>query len=210
MVAVIDRTVIAEASVLATRLKEEWDYKCSYHDFRRDTEVWQEFKSVWLESPIIQEILDCSEEVNREWKYWRTNNRIYDHIENLETIWIKFKDHWNFADENIHRVFYEMSFLSEGMLWEWRYMYDFRYPRVYGNEEKAKSILWEDFKKIWNIDINAYSEDNFNIMKSEMRLGEHFDGWDMFRKSKYPTFDALSVRDQYEIWKLFVNQSIQI
>ncbi|KAJ3253633.1 hypothetical protein HK103_000421 [Boothiomyces macroporosus] len=205
MVAVTDATVVAESSMLCPRLKDEWLYRCSYHDSRSDLEIWGEFKSIWLESPIIDEIIECAEQVNVEWKYWRTNNRIFDHIDNLESIWTKFKEYWEFLDPNVSQVFYEMSYLSEDLLWEWRYMYGYRYPYIYGHEEKPKTVLWKEFKQIWNIDISDYNEEQIRIMKSEMSLGEHFEGWEPFKKANCPTFDALSILEQYEIWKTFTS-----
>ncbi|KAJ3272216.1 hypothetical protein HDV01_005870 [Terramyces sp. JEL0728] len=209
MVTVTSQAVSAESQSLTPRLRAEWDYKCSYFDERPDTEVWKEFKSTWLKSPIIHEILECSDQVNNEWKYWRTNNRVYDHIESLEGIWNQFKEFWDLS--KTQHVFDEMRYLSDGMLWEWRYMYNDRYPNVYGFDIQPKAILWQNFKTIWKIDVSNYNEDEYNKMVNDMDLKEHFVGWEPFKNANYAAFDALSVREQYEIWKEFArHQCIKV
>ena len=192
------------------RILEEWQRIRQYYSPKSKQEVWEDFKKAWdPDFVFVKENLDVPETANTEWKFWRDN--IYHGKESLEKQWEIFKTFWNLGSDETNIVFEEMSNLSTGLLREWRYKYNFKYTHVYEgynnvDYSKSKAQMWEEFKDIWDLDMDAYDEYEYNRMIKETE-GEvdDYDAWYNFRENaNYHSYDSYSVRERYEIWCRFV------
>jgi hypothetical protein len=159
--------------ILPERIRQEWSNECGYYSSKTDSERFDEFKKVWnVESETVQEILKVSDTVNREWKYYRMRKGYHHEIKNLEKAWDDFKKFFDIELDRSQKMFQEMELLSDGLLREWRYKYNFDFPHVYEENywtnhldtNKPKWQMWEEFKEIWELDPENYNENEYKKM----------------------------------------------
>lgn len=136
-------------------------------------------------------------------------------------VWNEFKLFWELDSEESKVMFKEMELLSVNMLGEWRMKYNFDYPHVYEKDNnhwscverdyrlKSKVQLWNEFKEIWDIDIDDYNEDKYKEMNEYVSEIE-CDSEDYFKDyptnfyeyredANYHSFDSYSLIEQFEI-----------
>lgn len=220
MVKVTSERVQRAIHTLPPRLLDEWEDICRYYSPNSDEHEWDTFQQTWaIDSLTVQEILQVSETINTEWKYYRDYVRVYGKVVDLEKTWQAFKHFWNLDCNSTKQVFKEMEHLSEGMLYEWRLKYTYQYPLTYEHEDytagtidytKSKSQLWHEFKQLWKLDMDNYNEDKYIAMKCVVERGLQKADWRAFQTFKtcanYHSFDEYSMLDQYKIWCDFINE----
>lgn len=214
--------------LLNQRLKKEWEALSQIHSSKTEAERYQEFKKNWddFQGDTINEFLDMPNAAHTEWTYWTRN--VSDHRystnfngKSLKQVWEEFKLYWELDDPDSKLMFQEMELLSNKMLEEWRYKYRFSYPHVYEinapyvngyqryDFSKSKMKLWDEFKEIWEIDIENYNEDKYKKMLEYINsiecdsfcYRENYprNFFDFRENANYHSYDSYSVIEQYEI-----------
>ena len=126
-----------------------------------------------------------------------------------------------------------MKLLSDTLLWEWRYKYTFAYPEVYekdyfmaldnaNKENKTKAEHWEEFKMIWDLEPNDYSEVlleeynkliNFYLCDDDTNFFDEYPRtfWEFRENANYHSFDSYSILKQFYIceeWQRYLDERI--
>ena len=203
------------------RIKEEW-YTTARRYLHQKTveERWIAFQEIWdVTTPTVHEILSQPETVYNEWCDYNCRF-VREFTEDLATRWSEFKTFWDLDSDATKQMFEEMANLSEDLLREWRFKYNFDHPHVYEKEwkgtmtwdtNKPKVQLWKEFKRIWRLNMVAYNEDKFNrIVAGIEDLVPDVDydeqAWFNYREdANYHSYDSYPVLEQYEIWRDFVD-----
>lgn len=200
---------------LPKRLQEEWCDKSRYYSDKKDVEVFEEFKQSWesFQGPVVEEFLSVSNSVYIQWKNWKSINRYYTGFKNktLMQVWNEFKLFWQLETEESKIMFEEMELLSKNMLHEWYFKYEFHYPHVYEERQswanyhlKSKAQLWDEFKEIWEIDLDNYNEFKYEEM---MEFVNKIKGSRKFfsycENANYHSFDSYSLFEKFEICEQF-------
>ena len=143
---------------LKGNLKKE--YNCHYTNKKKFIEYYQ--------GNCIPEFIDLPKVVYTEWRYWKNeyNRRMFKPVEKdtFDKYFQEFKDFWQYGSLETQQVFREMELLSNRLLNEWRIKYTFTSVHIYEScinrdyMSKTKAQLWEEFKKIWDLDPEDYSE----------------------------------------------------
>jgi hypothetical protein len=240
---VLEKNIIQQVAVLPEILQKEWDCDTSYWSEKEPTIRFKKFKERYenFEGKTIEELTSMSKVIYTEWSQWKYCNgyntsfnteinrlgwKIQSKTEKtLTQIWNQFKDFWQYNTPETKNVFKEMELLSENMLQEWRYKYNFTYVHIYEGynsnydeySKKPKAQLWEEFKEIWEIDITDYNEDKYNEMikyiteiETEADVNyfkEYPRNFYEFREdSNYHSFDSYSVLEQFQICEDWENR----
>jgi hypothetical protein len=211
-----------EIANLPKVLQKEWQSVVVYHSSKSDTTVFEEFKERYdnFEGPTIEEFLAIPKVVYTEWENWKYRNNYENVLESRQTlteVWNEFKEFWQYDSNESKIMFKEMELLSEKMLREWRFKYNFVYNHIYEGyntkyevySKKSKAQLWEEFKEIWEIDILDYNENKYNEMIKYISETECDDSnyykeypqnfFEFLENSNYDSFDSYSVLEQFEI-----------
>ncbi len=176
-----------------------------------------------LKENCIQEFIDLPKVMYNEWIYWKIdyNRRMFDHVEKdtFYNYFQEFKDFWQYSSIETQQVFREMELLSKILLNEWRIKYTFTSAHVYESYEsyqngdyisKTKAQLWEEFKKIWDLDPENYSEHLLEeyieiINKNEAEAYENYfneyprNYWEFRENANYHSYDSYSILEKYQI-----------
>jgi hypothetical protein len=243
MVNVKSESVKMEVANLPEFLQKEWQCVVRYHSEKSDTVLFEEFKKRYdnFEGPTIEEFLSIPKVVYTEWENWKYRNsyetdfKVYNRstetqvkTKTLTEVFCEFKEFCQYNSEESKVMFKEMELLSENMLSEWRLKYNFTYTHVYEGydskyevySKKSKAELWEEFKEIWEIDIDDYNENKYNEMIKYISEVECDDS-NYFKKypqnffeyrenANYHSFDSYSVLEQFEIcedWERYQEQA---
>lgn len=216
MVQVKNENIKAEVAKLPERIQKEWGFVCQYYSSKTDIQVFEEFKNSWelFQGPTFEEFLSVSDAVYIQWKLWSYKNYGIEFKKTLTEVWNDFKTFWELDSEESKVMFKEMELLSENMLDEWSMKYNFDYPHVYEKDNnhwscvqreyrlKSKVQLWNEFKEIWDIDIDDYNEDKYKEMNKYISEIECEDSEKFFRyreNANYHSFDSYSLLEQFEI-----------
>lgn len=227
-------SVKSQVAKLPENLQKEWYTVTRYHSDKKDT-VFEEFKKRYdnFEGPTIEEFLAIPKVVYTEWENWKyskgyhTNFKEYIKkyrsndtevkIKTLTEVWNQFKEFWQYNSDVASKVmFSEMELLSENMIREWRFKYNFTYIHVYEEynskyetySKKSKAQLWEEFKEIWEIEIDNYNEEKYNEMvkyigeiecDDENYFKDPQNFYEYCEDSNYHSFGSYSVLEQFEI-----------
>jgi hypothetical protein len=230
MVQVRCESLKVEIAALPERIRKEWASVCRFYSSKTDVQVFEDFKNRWdnFKGRTVNEFLSVSDAVYTQWKIWQYKNDYDINFEkdsgsekSLTEVWNEFKLFWEWDTEESKVMFKEMELLSENMLREWRIKYSFDYPYVYEKDDnhyscvqrdyrlKSKVQLWDEFKEIWEIDIDNYNEDKYNEMSeyvneiecdSENYFKDYPRNFFEFRENaNYHSFDSYSIIEQFEI-----------
>jgi hypothetical protein len=211
-----NENIKAEVAKLPERIQKEWGIVCRYCSSKTDIQVFEEFKNSWelFQGPTFEEFLSVSDAVYIQWKLWSYKNYGIEFKKTLTEVWNDFKTFWELDSEESKVMFKEMELLSENMLDEWSMKYNFDYPHVYERDNnhwscvqrdyrlKSKVQLWNEFKEIWDIDIDDYNEDKYKEMNKYVSEIECEDSEKFFRyreDANYHSFDSYSLLEQFEI-----------
>lgn len=191
----------------------------------------------YYKGELITEFTELPQIVYNEWRYWKNeyNRRMFKPVEKdtFDVYFQAFKDYWQFGTPETNKVFEEMKLLSDTLLLEWRYKYTFAYREVYennhymalenvNNNNKSKAAHWEEFKMIWDLEPNDYSEvllEEYNkLINVSLRDYDtkYFDKyprnfWEYRENANYHSFDSYSILKQFEIcedWKRYLDNRI--
>lgn len=201
-------------------LKTEWE---SENRFHHDVDKFKQFNSIYdISSTVVQEMLQMTHCMHKEWlffKYNKIGGLIFHDSKKLDEIWNEFKQDWDLFSSESNRMFKEMELLSEDLLIEWRMKYTYEFPHVYEKEDycnykvnynKKRTVMWEEFKTIWDLDPQNYDESLYNSLKEETR--RYFDCYDhckwmqFLTESNYHSYDSFSLLQKNEIWKYFADR----
>lgn len=177
--------------------------------------------SEYYQGKYIQEFIDLPEIVYNEWRYY---SRMEYNVGTFDEEFKNFKDSWQYNTSETQQVFNEMKLLSNTLTTEWRIKYTFHSIYIYESyescrkgdyESKTKAQLWDEFKKIWDLDPENYSEYLLSEYQeliyecdkdSETIYFENYPRtfWEFREDSNYHSYDSYSVLEQYRIcqeWK---------
>lgn len=242
MVQVKSENVKSQLEKLPGILQNEW-YNVTRYSDKKDTIMFENFKKLYdnFEGHTIEEFLDIPKVLYTEWENWKYRKGYHTDFKTyikkyrsndtkviektLTEVWNEFKKFWQynfegtFSDISSKVMFTEMELLSENMIQEWRYKYNFTYTNVYEEynikyetySKKSKAKLWEEFKEIWEIKIDNYNEEKYNkmvkyISKIECDEENYFkeyprNFYEYCEDGNYHSFDSYSVLEQFEICK---------
>ena len=214
----------AYVSQLPDRMKEEWYCILEYHSSKTALQAFDDFKKRYDEfrGPIVNEFLSIPATAYTEWRYWKYMRRYELDFgkKSFSQVWGEFKDFWQLDTLESNLIFKEMELLSENMLQEWRFKYQFRYPHVYEEDQrgyrlKSKAQLWEEFKDIWRIDVANYNEDRMKrmlayISRIQCDSDDYRDSYprnffDYRENANYHSYDSYSILEKYEICQNWEN-----
>jgi hypothetical protein len=192
--------------MLPVRIENAWKNVKRIYSEKSENQLFDDFKKRWnhFKGPEIEEFLSVNESVYREWHLLYYNNVEFS----FTKAWDEFKSIWQLETNGTKLMFEEMEKIkmSNNMHCEWTMKYNFDYPHVYENdvhyELKSKAQLWEEFKEIWEIDINDYNEYKYFRMNEYVNDIQCEDGDDFFlycEDSNYHSFDSYSLLEQFEI-----------
>lgn len=205
-------------------LKKEWLNFQTYNDNSFD-----QFKKQYnnLVGDSVNEFIKIDNIVYDEWYYFKLEKRYDMYLKDFDKVWNEFKQFWNLNSNETIQVFTEMKLLSKDLLQEWRYKYMFVYPGVYekaiyGDEywkkhdiysKKSKMELWNEFKEIWDIDINDYDEHLLNEIKAFVNQVDEYENtcqeyprnfWEYRENGNYHSFYSYSFLEKEEICKMWL------
>lgn len=181
-------------------------------------EVWcaKKYLEIKEDKSVEDEILDVQESVNKEWEYYLEVvgvNVLSGRGEfiNLRECWEEFKRTWDLGSMESEKMFEEMTKLSDGLLREWRHKYNYDFPHVYegyGDVDyynKTKVQMWEEFKDIWEIDVQNYDEELYEEMRDgiEDEIHDHEAYFNFRENANYHSYYSYSVREKCRIWRDF-------
>jgi hypothetical protein len=232
---------ISYIDLISGRIKDEFENDFSYNETLSKTQLVNEFEKSWnnYERDLVNEFLQVNDAVNREWKEYKRKNYPNYLIRNVENdisnyskmtdMWSAFKRFWELNTMESNLMFEEINYInmSDGMLREWRIKYNFKYPYVYELDNRAKYgniinenylsktkfQLWNDFREIWNIDLQNYTEYKFTKMCKFINdiyiNDEDYKFFHYCQKNNYHNFEIFSILQQYEICKDYANEHIK-
>lgn len=203
-----------EAVNLQGNLKKE--YKCPYTDKKKFNKYYK--------GKYIEEFIYLPEIVYNEWKYWKNelNIRMIEPVEKytFDKYFQDFKDYWQYNTPETLKVFEEMKLLSDSLINEWRHKYSFSSACDYEDHDcyinnkymtKTKAELWEEFKTVWDLNPEDYSEHLLEeyqefIKECECDNTNYFDDYPRnFREyredSNYHSFDSYSILKKFNVCK---------
>lgn len=214
-----------EISLLSEKLQNEWKDICRYYSTKSDEQIFQDFKKRWenFQGSTIKEFTNMSNSVYIEWKYWKCINGYLTEFgdKSLTNVWNEFKTDYGLYTLESNEMFQEMDQIkmSNRMYNEWHMKSNFDFPHIYEEEEqetdyylKSKAQLWEEFKKVWEIDIENYNEDKYKEMIdfiNEIKSNDlHDQQFYKYRENaNYHSFDSYSIFEQFDICQYYYSRS---
>lgn len=200
-------------------LKIEWESESKLY-YNGDKP--KQFNSIYdVSSTTVQEMMCMTPCMHKEWlflKYNEIRGSILHSSKKLDEVWGNFKQSWDLFSPETNQMFKEIELLSDEMLIEWRMKYTYEFPHVYEKEDyinykviynKKRTVMWEEFKTIWDTDPQNYDESLYNSLKEEIQ--RYFDDHDYYRwrsfltDSNYHSYDSYSLLQKHEIWNYFVS-----
>ena len=205
-------TMYEKVLLLPLRIQNEWYNINSYASSKPKEIVFEEFLK---KCENTSDFLSVNESLIKEWNHDYKCRNLLRTGNNFIEIWNIFKCKWQLNDNDIASevMLKEMELLSDNMLTEWRYKYNFDYIHIYEDYnldlkklmKKTKIELWEEFKVKWDINIDNYNEDMYNKMSkytSEIECDSKSypsDFYEYREDANYHSYDSYSLIEQYEI-----------
>jgi len=221
-------------------LQKEW--QCVRFSGDNQKVLFEKFKKLYdnFKGPTIDEFLSMPDVVYNLWEAFKRRNgynlvfkkyihpgelyrytkdelRKHSKIKTLTEVWNEFKEFWKYDSLESKVMFKEMGLLSENMLREWDFKYNFTQACDYGDyhcrqeerEKKPKTKLWEEFKEKWEIDVDNYDELKYDSMEEYVN---HFvddykdycsdyprNFWEYCEDANYHSFDSYTILAKVEL-----------